>query len=127
MRIDAIVAGGCAATYVATSAWAALGTAFVAPFGTIVCVKDALIAGICLAWMMAERVAGPRRARGIALAAALIILIDAVLALIGGTGPWRADISTTPSQVGGLVVGTALILLGLGLVRFVRRPDGGAA
>ena len=123
MKLDAIVAGGCAATYAATAAWAALGSAFVAPFGTVVTVKDGLIAGICLAWMMAERAAGPRRAHGIALVAALIILIDAVLALVGGAGPWRADISTSPSQTGGLIAGAFLILIALALLRFVRRPE----
>ncbi len=123
MKLDAIVAGGCAATYAATSAWAAFGTAFVAPFGAVVCVKDGLIAGICLAWMMAERAASPARASGIALVSSLIILGDAVLALVGGAGPWRADISTAPSQVGGLITGAFLILIGLALVRFVRRPE----
>jgi hypothetical protein len=122
MKLDAIVAGGCAATYAATSAWAAFGSNFVAPFGAIVCVKDGLIAGICLAWMVAERNASPRRATGIALATALIILGDAVLALVGGAGPWRGDISVNPSQMGGLIAGIFLILIGLALVRFVRRP-----
>ncbi|MGI9116784.1 MAG: hypothetical protein ACR2JV_04005 [Gaiellales bacterium] len=126
MKLDAIVAGGCAATYLGTAAWAAFGTAFEPPFDVAVCVKDGLIAGICLAWMMAERSASPGRARGIALVAALIILIDALLALIGGAGPWRADISTNPSQTGGLITGVLLIVVALALVRFVRRPDPGA-
>ena len=123
MKLDAIVAAGCGATYAATSAWAAFGTNFVAPFGAIVCVKDGLIAGICLAWAMAERASSPQRASGIALVAALIILVDAVLALVGGAGPWRGAISVNPSQTGGLIAGAFLILIGLALVRFVRRPD----
>ncbi|MGI9186495.1 MAG: hypothetical protein ACR2J9_03070 [Gaiellales bacterium] len=123
MKLDAIIAGGCGATYVATAAWAALGSNFVAPFGAIVCAKDGLIAGICLAWMVAERNASPQRASGIALVAALIILVDAVLALVGGAGPWRGDISTNPSQLGGLIAGIFLIVIGLALVKFVRRPD----
>lgn len=123
MKLDAIVAGGCAATYAGTAAWAALGSNFVAPFGAVVCVKDGLIAGICLAWMVAERNASPKRATGIALVASLIILLDALLALIGGVGPWRADISVNPSQTGGLIASAFLILIGLALVRFVRRPD----
>ena len=127
MKLDAIVAGGCAATYVATSAWAALGSNFVAPFGAVICVKDGLIAGICLAWMVAERNASPQRATGIALIVALIILGDAVLALVGGAGPWRGDISVNPSQTGGLIAGAFLILIGLALVRFVRRPDPASA
>lgn len=123
MKLDAIVAGGCAATYAATAAWATLGANFVAPFGAIVGVKDGLIAGICLAWMVAERNASPQRATGIALVVSLIILIDAVLALIGGAGPWRGDISVNPSQTGGLIAGVFLIVIGLALVRFVRRPE----
>lgn len=123
MKLDAIVAGGCAATYAGTAAWAALGSNFVAPFGAIVCVKDGLIAGICLAWMAAERAAGPKRAVGIAHVASLIILGDAVLALIGGAGPWRGDISVDPSQTGGLIAGIFLIVIGLALVKFVRRPE----
>ncbi len=127
MKVDAIVAGGCAAAYAGTAAWAALGSNFVAPFGAIVCVKDGLIAGICLAWMAAERSAGPKRATGIALVTSLIILIDAVLALVGGAGPWRGDISVNPSQTGGLIAGVFLIIIGLALVKFVRRPDAPSA
>ena len=123
MTLDAIVAGGCAATYAGTAIWAAFGTNFVAPFGAVVCVKDGLIAGICAAWMVAEHRAGSGRARGIALVTALIILIDAVLALAGGVGPWRGDISANPSLTGGLIAGIFLIVIGLALVRFARRPD----
>jgi hypothetical protein len=86
-------------------------------------VKDGLIAGICLAWMAAERSASPKRATGIALVTSLIILIDAVLALVGGAGPWRGEISVNPSQTGGLIAGAFLIIIGLALVKFVRRPD----
>ena len=77
--------------------------------------------------MVAERNASPQRATGIALIVALIILGDAVLALVGGAGPWRGDISVNPSQTGGLIAGAFLILIGLALVRFVRRPDPASA
>jgi hypothetical protein len=123
VKLDAIVAGGCAAAYAGTAAWAAFGSNFVAPFGAIVCVKDGLIAGVCLAWMAAERSAGAGRARGIALVVSLIILIDAVLALLGGAGPWRSDISVNPSLTGGLIAGVFLIVISLALLKFVRRPD----
>lgn len=123
MKLDAIVAGGCAAAYAGTAVWAALSSNFLPPFGAIVCVKDGLIAGICLAWLVAERSAGAGRARGIALVVSLIILIDAVLALLGGAGPWRSDISANPSLTGGLIAGVFLIVISLVLVKFVRRPD----
>jgi hypothetical protein len=122
VKIDAIVAGGCAVAYGATAVWAGLSSNFVPPFDVIVTVKDGLIAGICLAWLAAERSAGPARASGIALVTSLIILVDAVLALIGGVGPWRADISVNPSQTGGLIAGVFLLVISLALVRFVRRP-----
>jgi hypothetical protein len=109
--------------YAGTAAWAAYGSNFVPPFDVIVGVKDGLIAGICLAWMAAERSAGAGRARGIALVVSLIILIDALLALLGGAGPWRGDISTNPSLTGGLIAGVFLIVISLALVMFVRRPD----
>ncbi|MSO46702.1 MAG: hypothetical protein EXQ67_01240 [Thermoleophilia bacterium] len=126
MKLDAIVAGGCAAVYAGTAAWAAYGSNFIPPFDIIVGVKDGLIAGICLAWMAAERSAGAGRARGIALVVSLIILLDALLALLallGGAGPWRGDISANPSLTGGLVSGVFLIVIGVALVKFVRRPD----
>lgn len=123
MKLDAIVAGGCGVAYAGTAAWAAYGSNFVPPFDVIVGVKDGLIAGICLAWMAAERSAGAGRARGIALVVSLIILIDALLALLGGAGPWRGDISTNPSLTGGLIAGVFLIVISLALVKFVRRPD----
>jgi hypothetical protein len=120
VRIDAIVAGGCAASYVGTAIWAP--SALAAPFGSIVTVKDLLIASLCAAWMIAELRAGARRARGVALAAAIVILADAVLALVGGAGPWRTDIAPDGSLVGSLVVGVGLVVAGVALVWFVRRP-----
>ena len=54
-------------------------------------------------------------------------LLGHVLALVGGAGPWRGDISVNPSQTGGLIAGAFLILIGLALVRFVRRPDPASA
>ena len=36
MKLDAIVAGGCAAAYAGTAAWAAFGSNFVAPFGACI-------------------------------------------------------------------------------------------
>jgi uncharacterized membrane protein YkvI len=53
----------------------------------------------------------------------LIILLDAVLALLGGAGPWRSDISVNPSLTGGLIAGVFLIVISLALLKFVRRPD----
>ena len=119
MRVDAVVAGGCAASYVGTAIWAP--SALAAPFGAIVTVKDLLIASLCAAWMVAE-LRTPLRARGIALVAAIVILADAVLALIGGVGPWRTDISPDGSLIGSLVIGVVLIAAGVALVWFVRRP-----
>jgi hypothetical protein len=123
VKLDAIVAGGCGVAYAGTAVWAAYGSNFVPPFDMIVGVKDGLIAGICLAWMAAERSAGAGRARGIALVVSVIIRIDALLALLGGAGPWRGDISTNPSLTGGLIAGVFLIVISLALVMFVRRPD----
>lgn len=123
MRVDAIVAGGCAASYVGTAAWAALGSDLAAPFPAIVSVKDALIAGVCVAWAVAEHRAGERRARGIALAVALIILADALLALAVGVSPWRTDVAPSGSAAGAIGVGVGLVAAGLALVWFARRPD----
>lgn len=123
MRVDAIVAAGCAASYVGTAVWAGVGGAIVEPFATAVTVKDALIAALCAAWAIAELRAGPARARGIALAAAIVILADAVLALVGGAGPWRTDIAPHGSLVGSLVIGVGLVAAGIALVWFVRRPE----
>ena len=64
----------------------------------------------------------PLRARGIALVAALVILADAVLALVGGVGPWRTDIAPDGSLIGSLVIGVVLVAAGVALVWFVRRP-----
>ena len=63
------------------------------------------------------------RARGIALAVALVFLVDALLGLVGGAGPWRADIAVNPSLTGGLISGVAFVLLSLALLKFVLRPD----
>lgn len=123
MRVDAIVAGGCAASYVGTAVWAGTAGAIVEPFATAVTVKDVLIAALCAAWAVAELRAGPERARGIALAAAVVILADAVLALVGGAGPWRTDIAPDGSLVGSLIIGVVLVVAGIALVWFVRRPD----
>ncbi len=123
MRVDAIVAAGCGAAYVGTASWALFGDSIAPPFDVMVGVKDALIAGICISWAMAEHRGGEQRARGIALVAALIILIDAFLALAGGVGPWRTDISPNGSLVGSLIVGVVLVVAGFALVWFVRRPD----
>jgi len=123
LKVDAIVAGGCAVAYVATGAWGLFGGDIAPPFDLVVGVKDAMIAGLCLAWMKAEFDRGAARARGIALVAALVILGDAVLALLGGAGPWRTDIVPDGSLTGSLLVGVGLIALGLALVWFVRRPD----
>ena len=46
-----------------------------------------------------------------------------VLALLGGAGPWRSDISVNPSLTGGLIAGVFLIVISLALLKFVRRPD----
>lgn len=123
MKGDAIVAGVCAGSYAATGAWALFGGDIAPPYDLVVGVKDAMIAGVCLAWVKAELDRGPLRARGIALVAALVILADAFLALAGGVGPWRTEIIPDGSLAGSLVVGVGLIALGLGLVWFVRRPD----
>ncbi len=124
MKIDAIVAAGCGIAYVATGIWGMFSGDIAPPFDVFIGVKDALIAGICFAWLSAELRAGPMaRARGIALVVALIILADAVLALIGGAGPWRTDIAPDGSFVGSLLLGIVLIGAGLALVWFVRRPD----
>jgi len=123
LKGDAIVAGVCAGSYAATGAWALFGGDVAPPYDLVVGVKDAMIAGLCLAWVKAELDRGPLRARGIALVAALVILADAFLALAGGVGPWRTEIIPDGSLAGSLVVGVGLIALGLGLVWFVRRPD----
>ena len=123
MKGDAIVAGVCAGSYAATGAWALFGGDVAPPFDLVVGVKDAMIAGLCLAWVKAELDRGPLRARGITLVTALVILADAFLALIGGAGPWRTEIIPDGSLTGSLIVGVGLIALGLGLVWFVRRPD----
>ncbi len=123
MKIDAIVAGGCAVSYVATGVWGAFSGDIAAPFDAVVGIKDALIAGLCAAWVVMELRAGQERARGIALVVAIVILADAVLALVGGAGPWRTDIAPDGSLVGSLLVGVGLIAAGGALVWFVRRPD----
>lgn len=123
MRVDAIVAAGCSASYVGTAVWAGLGGAIVEPFATAVTVKDALIAAVCAAWAVAELRAGQQRARRLALAAGVVILADAVLALVGGAGPWRTDIAPDGSLVGSLVVGVGLVVAGIALLWFVRRPE----
>lgn len=123
MRIDAIVAAGCSVSYLATAVWASQSGAIVEPYATIVGVKDIAIAGLCGAWAIAEWRRGVLRAHGIALAVALVILADAVLALVGGAGPWRTDIAPDGSLVVSLVIGVGLVAAGLALVWFVRRPD----
>jgi hypothetical protein len=123
MKLDAIVAGGCAVSYVATGVWGAFSGDIAAPFDVVIGVKDAVIAGLCAAWAGMEIQAGAQRARGIALVVAIVILADAVLALIGGAGPWRTDIVPDGSLTGSLLVGIGLTIAGLALVWFVRRPD----
>jgi hypothetical protein len=123
MRVDTIVAAGCSASYLATAVWASQSGAIVEPYATVVGVKDIAIAGLCGAWAIAEWRRGPARARVIALIAALVILADAVLALVGGAGPWRTDISPDGSFVASLLIGVGLVAAGLALVWFVRRPD----
>ena len=123
MKGDAAVAGICAGSYAATGVWALFGGDIAPPFDIAVGVKDAMIAGLCLVWVRAELAAGAARARGIALACALVILADAFLALAGGVGPWRTEIIPDGSLTGSVIVGVGLVLLGLGLVWFVRRPD----
>ncbi len=122
MRVDAFVAAGCALLYVGAAIWATQSGALAAPFDVIVGAKDALIAGICIAWAMAER-GGVVRARGIAFVAALVILFDALLVLVGGVGPWRTEISPDGSLTTSLVIGVGLVVAGVALVWFVRRPD----
>ncbi len=122
MRVDAFVAAGCALLYVGAAIWATQSGALAAPFDVIVGAKDALIAGICIAWAMAER-GGVVRARGIAFVAALVILVDALLVLVGGVGPWRTEISPDGSLTTSLVIGVGLVVAGVTLVWFVRRPD----
>jgi acyl-CoA synthetase (AMP-forming)/AMP-acid ligase II len=51
------------------------------------------------------------------------ILTVSVLALLGGAGPWRSDISVNPSLTGGLIAGVFLIVISLAHLKFVRRPD----
>ncbi len=121
MRVDAIVAAGCALLYVGAAIWATQSGALATPFDVIVGAKDALIAGICFAWAMAER-GGAVRARGIAFVAALVILVDALLTLVGGVGPWRTEISPDGSLTAALVIGVGLVVAGVALVWFVRRP-----
>ena len=123
MKIDAIVAAGCGVSYLATAAWVSQSGSIVEPFATAVGVKDLAIAGLCLGWAALEWRNPERRARGIALAAALVILADAVLALIGGAGPWRTSIAPDGSFGASLVIGIVLVVAGLALVWFVRRPD----
>ncbi len=122
MRVDAFVAAGCALLYVGAAIWATQSGALATPFDVIVGAKDALIAGICIAWAMAER-GGVVRARGIAFVAALVILVDALLVLVGGVGPWRTEISPDGSLTTSLVIGVGLVVAGVALVWFVRRPD----
>ncbi len=122
MRVDAFVAAGCALLYVGAAIWATQSGALATPFDVIVGAKDALIAGICIAWAMAER-GGVVRARGIAFVAALVILFDALLVLVGGVGPWRTEISPDGSLTTSLVIGVGLVVAGVALVWFVRRPD----
>ncbi len=122
MRLDAFVAAGCALLYVGAAIWATQSGALATPFDVIVGAKDALIAGICIAWAMAER-GGVVRARGIAFVAALVILFDALLVLVGGVGPWRTEISPDGSLTTSLVIGVGLVVAGVALVWFVRRPD----
>ncbi len=123
MRVDAIVAAGCALLYVGAAIWATQSGALATPFDVIVGAKDALIAGICSAWAMAERRGGVVRARGIAFVASLVILVDALLVLVGGVGPWRTEISPDGSLTTSLVIGVGLVVAGVALVWFVRRPD----
>lgn|GEM_PF-2397430 len=122
MRVDTFVAAGCALLYVGAAIWATQSGALATPFDVIVGAKDALIAGICIAWAMAER-GGVVRARGIAFVAALVILVDALLVLVGGVGPWRTEISPDGSLTTSLVIGVGLVVAGVALVWFVRRPD----
>ncbi len=122
MRVDALVAAGCALAYVGAAIWATQSGALATPFDVIVGAKDALIAGICSAWAMAER-GGVVRARGIAFVASLVILVDALLVLVGGVGPWRTEISPDGSLTTSLVIGVGLVVAGVALVWFVRRPD----
>ena len=49
MKGDAIVAGVCAGSYAATGAWALFGGDIAPPYDLVVGVKDAMIAGLCLA------------------------------------------------------------------------------
>ncbi len=128
MKVDAIVAGGCAASYLATAAWASQSGDIAPPFDALVGVKDVAIAGLCGAWAIAElRRRGTERARGLGLAVAIVILVDAILALVGGAGPWRTQIAPDGSLVVSLLIGIGLIAAALGLVWFVRRPDPAAA
>jgi len=122
VRVDTFVAAGCALLYVGAAIWATQSGALATPFDVIVGAKDALIAGICIAWAMAER-GGVVRARGIAFVAALVILVDALLVLVGGVGPWRTEISPDGSLTTSLVIGVGLVVAGVALVWFVRRPD----
>ncbi len=54
---------------------------------------------------------------------ALAILFDALLTLVGGVGPWRTEISPDGSLTTSLVIGVGLVVAGVALVWFVRRPD----
>lgn len=123
MKVDAIVAAGCSVSYLATAVWASQSGAIVEPFATAVGIKDIAIAGLCGAWAIAELRRGDARARALALVVALVILADAVLALVGGAGPWRTDIAPDGSFTTSLVIGVGLVVAGLALVWFVRRPD----
>ena len=123
MKLDTLVAGGSGVVYAGAAAFAAFGTNFLPPFAAIVGVKDGLIALLCFVWMVAEYRGGAVRARGLALAVALVFLVDALLGLVGGAGPWRADIAVNPSLTGGLISGVAFVLLSLALLKFVLRPD----
>jgi hypothetical protein len=76
MKLDTIVAGGSGVVYAGAAAFAAFGTNFLPPFAAIVGVKDGLIALLCFVWMVAEYRGGPVRARGIALAVALVFLVE---------------------------------------------------
>lgn len=123
MKVDGIVAAGCSASYLGTAAWVAWGDAIAEPFATAVGVKDLAIAGLCAVWAAVEWRRPSVRARGIALAAALVILADAVLALVGGAGPWRTTIAPDGSFGASLAIGIGLVVISLALVWFVRRPD----
>jgi hypothetical protein len=121
MRLDAIVAGGVAASYAATALWAGLSDAFAPGVREAVSVKDAGLAALAAAWAVAEwrRPAARSRLGG---PVAGLVLLDALVALGAGAGPWRTTFMPEAGAAASIAVGAGLVAISAGLLAFVRRP-----